>query len=84
MMAIIGGDHSSPAIKGVAVTASDSTDLTGTRGLFVGGDGDLALRFAGDPDTTVTVTGVVGGNVYPFAVTRVMAATTATNIVALY
>ena len=78
------GAYSEPAVKVAAVTPSDSTDLTGARGLLVGGAGDVAVRMIGDPDTTVTLTGVVAGAILPLRVTRVMAATTATNITALY
>ena len=76
--------YSDPADRIVAVTASDSTDLTGARGLLVGGAGDVAVRMINAPDTTVTMTGVVAGAILPLRVTRVMAATTATNITALY
>lgn len=73
-----------PATRAVAVTASDSTDLTGTRGLYVGGAGNVAVRCIHSPDTTVTLNSVPAGSIIPIQVTRVMAATTATNIVALY
>ena len=76
--------YSDPADKVVAVTASDSTDLTGARALFVGGEGNVAVRMINDPTTTVTLTGVTAGSILPLRVTRVMAATTATNITALY
>ena len=76
--------YSDPADKIVAVTPSDSTDLTGTRALFVGGEGNVAVRMINDPSTTVTLTGVIAGSILPLRVTRVMAATTATNITALY
>lgn len=76
--------YSDPADKVVAVTASDSTDLTGARALFVGGEGNVAVRMINDPSTTVTLTGVTAGSILPLRVTRVMAATTATNITALY
>lgn len=76
--------YSDPADRIVAVTASDSTDLTGARGLLVGGAGDVAVRMINAPDTTVTMTGVTAGAILPLRVTRVMAATTATNITALY
>ena len=76
--------YSDPADRIVAVTASDSTDLTGARGLLVGGAGNLAVRMINAPDTTVTITGVTAGAILPLRVTRVMAATTATNITALY
>lgn len=78
------GAYGDPATKVVAVTASDSTDLEGTRELFVGGAGDVAVRMVGDPTTTVTITSVPAGTFLPLRVTRVMAATTATAIVAFY
>lgn len=76
--------YSDPADRLQAVTPSDSTDLTGTRALFVGGAGNVAVRMVGDPAATVTLTGVVAGTILPVRVTRVMAATTATNITALF
>lgn len=72
------------ARRAAAVTKSDSTMLEPTRALFVGGAGDLALRFVDAPTTTVTLTGVVAGSVLAVSVVQVMNATTATNIVALY
>lgn len=71
------------ASGGAAVTASDSTDLGVTRALWVGGAGNLAVQFV-DVATTVTLTGVPAGTLLPIQVTKVMAATTATSIVALY
>lgn len=67
-----------------AVTASDSTDLTGSIGLWIGGDGDLAVRFLGAPSTTVTFASVTAGTIIPGNFTRVMAATTATGIKVAY
>ena len=64
------GVYDDPGDRLVAVTPSDSTDLSGARGIFVGGEGNVAVRMIGDPSTTVTLTGVV-------------AATTATNITAI-
>lgn len=77
-------DYADPADKLAAVTASDATDLTGARALYVGGGGDVALRAVNSSTTTVTLVGVPSGTILPIRVTRVMAATTATNIVALY
>lgn len=74
----------SSAKKGVAVTPSDATILEGTRALWVGGLGDLAVRFANADKTTVTLTGVPAGTLLPVSVVQVMAATTATSITALY
>lgn len=80
----IGGGFGDPATKVVAVTASDSTDLTGARGLYVGGAGNVVVRCVHSPDTSVTLAAVPAGSIIPVQVTRVMAASTATNIVALY
>lgn len=67
-----------------AITASDATDLTSlvNVGVLVGGAGDLAFRLTGAPSTTVTLA-VVAGQFVPGQFTRVMAATTATNLVGL-
>ena len=79
----VGGGFSDPASKVAAVTPSDDTDLTGTRGLYIGGDGDVLIRTI-FTDSTVTFAAVPAGSILPVQATRVMAATTATNIVALY
>jgi hypothetical protein len=71
------------ATGGAAVTASDSTDLGVTRALWVGGAGNLAVQFV-DTATTITLTGIPAGTLLPIQVSKVMAATTATSIVALY
>jgi len=80
-----------PARAGVAVTPSDGSDLShpdseaATRGLYVGGAGNLVVRFLDAPTTNVTITGVLAGSVLPFRVVRVRSTgTTATSIVALY
>lgn len=67
-----------------AVTPADATDLTAlaTKGLLVGVAGNIAVRTVGAPATTVTLA-VVAGQYLPGQFTRVMAATTATGIVAL-
>ncbi len=78
------GSFGDPADRAAAVTASDSTDLTGVRALYVGGAGDLAVRMINDPTTTVTLSTVAAGSLLPMRVTRVMAATTATAITAFY
>ena len=68
----------------VAVTPSDATDLTGCISLYVGGTGAVAVRTVGAPATTVTFSGVGAGAFIPGTFTRVMAATTATLILAGY
>jgi hypothetical protein len=77
------GGLGSPMTDGVAVTASDSTVLTTTRAIFVGGAGNLAVVMSNG--TTVTLTGVTAGSWLPLRVTKVKSTgTTATNIAALW
>lgn len=65
-----------------AVTASDATVLPVTRGLYVGGTGNLAVRMA--DGMTITFNSVPVG-IFPIQVDQVLSTgTTATNIVALY
>ena len=73
-----------PAQHGFAITPSDSVDLAAeTRGLWVGGSGDLALTMASGDE--VTVAGAVGGSLLPLRIRRVRATgTTATALVGLY
>jgi hypothetical protein len=72
----------SPASVAFAITPNDSTDLSqDTRGIYVGGDGNLVARING---ADITFTGVKGGAVYPIRVSRVLATgTTATGLVGL-
>jgi len=67
-----------------AVTKSDTTDLTGCIGIYVGGTGDVAVRTLNNASTTVTFSSVPVGTFIPGNFTRVMAATTATNMLAAY
>ena len=74
---------SAPFTGAVAVTKSDTTVLTATRGIYVGGAGNLAVTMM--DDTVVTFTGVPAGTFLPIRATKVMSTnTTATAIVALY
>lgn len=71
-----------PADSAVAVTKSDSTVLTETRGLYVGVEGDVAVTIGG---ANVTFVGVPSGAILPIRVTKVLSTgTTASSIVALY
>lgn len=75
--------HSMPG-RWAAVTPSDSTDLTGCIGLYVGGTGNVAVRTLNAAETTVTFSSAPAGSFIPGNFTRVMAATTATSILAAF
>ena len=80
--------YSDPATQAAAVSPSDSTELN-ARALYVGGAGNVVVQMMGIPNispgtVSVTFAGVPAGTLLPISVRRVMAATTATNIVALY
>lgn len=67
----------------VAITPSDSTDLTATvtKGLWVGTAGNVAIKLSAD-SAAVVLSNVPSGTYVPGAFARVMATnTTATNIV---
>jgi hypothetical protein len=74
----------SPATDAVAVTNSDTVDLTTpTRWIMVTVAGNVKVTMLSG--NTVTFTGLVVGTHYPFSVKRVWApGTTATGIIALY
>ena len=75
---------SKPAVKAVALTASDATVYPAFRSLYVGGAGNVALVLAEDT-AAVTFVAVPAGTVLPFSFTKLMATnTTATDIVGLY
>lgn len=73
-----------PADAGFEITPSDTEDLEEvTRGLFVGGIGDVKVDMAGVG--TITFVGLAAGIVHPFQVKRVYATDTdATDIVGVY
>lgn len=71
-----------PARRTAAVTPSDSTDLTGCRALWISGAGTVVLRCV-DDTASVTLT-VPAGTLLPVFAKRVMAASSATGIVAFY
>ena len=69
----------------LAVTPSDSTDLTYStcRAIYVGGAGDISL--VDGNAATIVFTGVTAGSILPVQTARVNATgTTATSIIALY
>lgn len=77
------GSFVASADDAVAVIPNDSTDLaTATRGIYVGGAGDLAVRMLSG--NNVTLSGVPGGSLLPLSVIRILATgTTASGIVGL-
>ena len=79
----ISADQTAPARTWSDVTPSNITVLpAGVRGLYVGGTGDLRLQ--GYDGVGCTFIGVPAGTFVPCAPHKVLAATTATLIVALY
>lgn len=64
------------------VTLSDTVEIPVTRALYVGVGGDIAVTMA--DGQVVTFVGVPTGVVLPIQVSKVMAATVATSILALY
>jgi hypothetical protein len=75
----------SPARGGFVITKSDDTVFAvATRSLFVGGAGNVTVRFV-DGDDSVTFTGVPAGFILPVCVDKVYSTgTTATNITGMY
>lgn len=71
-----------PADSYAAVTPSDST-VVGARSLWVGGAGDVTVK-ATAASSAITFSAVPAGTLLPIYAYHVMAATTATLIVALY
>jgi hypothetical protein len=71
------------AHSATAVIPSDATIIPVTRGLYIGGTGDVSVVMA-DDENTITFIGVPAG-IFPVQVMQVLATgTSATNIVALY
>lgn len=77
-------DIAGPALNAAAITTSDSAALANsTRGIYVGGAGDVKVDLGGSG--TVTFAGVPAGTILPVRASKVYATgTTATNLVALY
>lgn len=73
---------SGPASNAASVTPGSSALSFTTRGLYVGGAGDVAVTMAGGGN--VTFTAVSAGSTLPIRVTHVLAASTATGIVAIW
>jgi hypothetical protein len=79
---VVDSDYS--AGYAASVTKSDATVLPATRGLYVGGAGDVAVSMAAD-DSSVTFSSVPAGTILPVRVKKVLSTgTTATLVVALW
>lgn len=92
------GPSSRPARRGIAVTPSDTKDVTNSGGdnapcyaksLYIGSAGNVAVVHAGDNSASGAGTAVTYPNVpvgwFPVQVRRVMATnTTASSIIGLY
>jgi hypothetical protein len=74
--------ESAPATKLVLVTPSDSTVLN-CRAIWVGGAGNVSI-IAKDDTAAVLLSGVAAGTLIPISCSKIMAATTATLVVALF
>jgi hypothetical protein len=72
----------SPSGAWAVVSPSDSDSLEYVRGLYIGGTGNVACE--DQSGSAVTFFAVPTGFVLPIRPSKVLAATTATNIVALY
>ena len=72
-----------PSAKLAAITPADTDLAQRTRGIYVGGSGNLAVMDA--YGTVVVFVDVLGGSILPLRVNQIRSTdTTATNIVALY
>lgn len=77
-------DFSGPAPNAAPVTPNDSTEISRTRGVYVGVTGDLTVDMWGEGDG-VTFVAVPAGSLLPLCVTKIYATgTDADEIVALF
>lgn len=75
-----------PATTGFTITPSNSTIFAQyTRAIYIGGDGNIAVRLSDMETSHVDFIGVKAGTILPIRARMVRATdTTATNIVGLY
>lgn len=77
--------HSGPAVRAEPVTPHDTNRLPDhpARSLYIGGAGNVVVHMAHE-EAPRTFVAVPAGTILPVSVQRVLTASTATNIVALY
>ena len=74
----------SPGMNAIEVIPSNSAPLAKvSRAIYIGGSGDLVVEMLGG-QTPITFVGVSAGCILPIRVTKVLTATSATDLVALY
>ncbi len=73
-----------PLEQAVSVTPANTDLLATCRAVYVGGAGNLVVRFAADPTTDVTLTAIAPGVWHPMRLVRIGAATTATGVLVGY
>lgn len=75
-----------PAVRLQAITPHDTNEIEATRGIYVGGSGNLVVLMAGEPNdaATVTLNNVAQGAFYPISVRRVLTTSSASNLLAAY
>lgn len=72
-----------PAQAAAAITPNDTTGFAVTRGIYIGGAGNIKVDML--DGTTVTFTAIAAGIIHPIAVKKVYATgTTATGIIGVY
>jgi hypothetical protein len=80
----------SPARYAFAITASESPLEHSTRGIYIGGAGNITVVMTGfannvtSPHASVTFTGLVAGTILPIRADKVTAASASMNLIGLY
>lgn len=67
---------------GANITPDDDAIIATTKAVMVSGTGDLAVEM--EDGSQITITGAIEGKDYRLAVRKVLEASTATGIIALY
>lgn len=74
-------------LTAAAVTPSDTTEIGPTRFIYIGTSSSKSLvvvMYGDNTNTSITFANVIAGTLLPLNVRKVMAATDATNVVAIY